>query len=100
MVLLGVATLLLAAVPAQGGSGRLTAAKAERLVERKAEMRYDGSQVAADCHRVRHGYACVYTVTRDSCVVGSRGRARVTPRRGGRTRVALVEAVQSFCDSG
>jgi hypothetical protein len=99
LVLLAVATVLLAAVPAQGGSGRLTAAKAERLVKRKAELRYDGGHVTVGCHRARRGYACPYVVTRNACQVAN-GTATVTRRHGGRTRIALGDAVQSFCDSG
>jgi hypothetical protein len=100
LVLLGVATLFLAAVPAHGGSGRLTAAKAERLAERKASIRYDGAVVEADCHRTRRGYACTYAVTADGCSVGTRGTATVVRRRGGRVTVTLHETVSSFCDSG
>jgi hypothetical protein len=99
LVLLGVATLLLAAVPAQGGSGRLTAAKAERVAERKASIRYDGAVVEADCHRTRRG-SCTYAVTADGCSVGTRGTATVVRRRGGRVTVTLQETVSSFCDSG
>jgi hypothetical protein len=100
LVLLGVATVLLAAVPAQGGSARLTGAKAERMVERKASIRYDGAVVEAHCRRGRRGYACTYAVTGDGCSVGTRGTATVVRHRGERARVTLKEAVSSFCDSG
>jgi hypothetical protein len=100
LVLLGVATLLLAAVPAHGGSGPLTGANAERLVQRKASIRYDGAVVDAHCRRARRGYACTYAVTADGCRAGTRGTAAVVPRRGRRARVMLEEAVSSFCDSG
>ena len=100
LVLLGVATLLLAAVPGQGASGRPSGAKAERLVERKASIRYDGAIVDAACHHTRRGCACTYAVTGDGCRVGTRGTATVARRPGGRARVTLEESVASFCDSG
>jgi hypothetical protein len=100
LILLGVATVLLAAVPAQGSSGRLTAAKAERLVERKASIRYDGAVVEAHCHRVRRGYSCTYAITADGCRVGTRGTATVAQAQGRRERVTLEEGVSTFCDSG
>jgi len=100
LVLIGVATLLLAAVPAHGGPGRLTAAKAEHLVERKASIRYDGAVVDAHCHRSRQGYSCTYVVTADACAVGTGGTATVVRGRHRRLRVSLEEAVSTFCDSG
>ena len=100
LVLLGAATLLLAAAPAQTGSGRLTRARAERLVERAASARYGGAAVTADCRRARAGYACSYAVTGDGCEVGTRGAATVTRRSGRRARVTLRETVGTFCDSG
>jgi hypothetical protein len=100
LILLGVATLLLAAVPARGGAARLTAAKAERLVERKATKRYSGAVVSADCRRTRRGYSCSYLVTGDRCAVGTRGTASVRARARDRVRVTLRETVGTFCDSG
>jgi hypothetical protein len=100
LCLLGVATVLLTAVPAQSGSGRLTGAKAERLVEREASIRYDGALVEAACHRRRWGYSCTYALTGDGCRVGTGGTATVARPLGGRARATLEHAVTSFCDSG
>jgi hypothetical protein len=99
LVLLAVATVLVAAVPAPGVAGRLTAAKAERIVERKASIRYDGAVVHADCRRAGRGYSCRYVATADGCRVGA-GTATVAARGGRGVRVSLREAFSAFCDSG